>query len=309
MPLLLNSPGLLLLATGALLGLTFPLGKLASQAGVPGPLWAAWISLSVSLVLGLLLWVRREAVSWNRSHRRYFVVTALVSYALPNLLLLAAIPRLGSGLTSLFFTLSPILTVALSGLAGLRQPKRLELAGIAVGLIGAVMVVSGRGEVGHPAAWAWLLAASAIPVSLAAGNVFRTVAWPAGSSPLWLAVGSNAASAAMLLALAAATCDVSDLARLAHQPGLMAAQATASSAMFLLFFRLQQVGGPVTLSQIGTVAAAVGVGVGAGVLGERYALAVWLGVAVIAAGLGLTLAERLRATPQGDAESASPGVT
>lgn len=295
MSMLLNSPGLLLAVTGALLGLNFPIGKLASQAGVPASVWAAWIAVSVSVVLGTTLLLQRERLPRDAPHRRYYAVTALVSYALPNLLVLAAMPRLGSGLTSLFFTLSPIVTVLLSSVAGLRRPQPLELVGIAVGLGGALLVVSGRGEVGRPADWAWLAAAMLIPVSLACGNVFRTVAWPAGSHPLALAVGSNLAAAVMLLALAFLASD--SLASLQAVPGLMALQAAASSAMFLFFFRLQQVGGPVTLSQIGTVAAAVGIGVGAGLMGERYAAVVWTGVLVIVIGLALTLAARLRPEP------------
>jgi drug/metabolite transporter (DMT)-like permease len=81
--------------------------------------------------------------------------------------------------------------------------------------------------------------------------------------------------------------------RMAQLPWAMAAQVLAASLMFLLFFRLQEVGGPVTLSQIGTVAAAVGVGVGS-VMGERYPNIVWLGVAVIATGLACTLWGRMR---------------
>jgi drug/metabolite transporter (DMT)-like permease len=69
----------------------------------------------------------------------------------------------------------------------------------------------------------------------------------------------------------------------------------ASVLTFPLFFRLQAVGGPVLLSQIGTVAAAVGVAVGAGLLGERYPPGVWTGVLLIALGIGLTVrAQRVR---------------
>jgi drug/metabolite transporter (DMT)-like permease len=289
---MLNSPGFLLLVTGALLGLNFPLGKLATTAGVSASVWAAWIALSTALLLAAVLVTQRQRLPASTAHLRYFGVTALVSYALPNLLVLAAIPRLGSGLTALFFTLSPIVTVALAGLAGLKRPGRWELAGIAVGLLGALLVVSGRGEVGKPADWLWLGAALLIPLSLATGNVFRTVAWPPGSTPLALAVGSNLAAALMLGLLVALTGGA--LAPLWAVPGLMAAQALASAGMVGLFFRLQKVGGPVTLSQIGTVAAAVGIGVGAGALGERYPTVVWLGVAVIAAGLACTLYERLQ---------------
>lgn len=294
----LASPGVLLACVGALLGVNFPLGKLAAAAGVPAVWWAAMISVSVTLALGVLLWIRRVPAPIDVHHLRYFGITALVSYALPNLIIFAAIPRLGSGLTALFYTLSPILTVGLSGLAGLRRPGRLELVGIAIGLVGALLVVSGRGEVGRPAAMGWVLLALVIPLSLAIGNVYRSIDWPRDADGLWLAVGSNAAAAVMLLALALATSDMSAAARMLQLPWVVAAQVLAASLMFLLFFRLQQVAGPVTLSQIGTVAAAVGVGIGAGVLGERYPAVVWVGVAVIALGLAFTIWDRRQSAAQ-----------
>ena len=96
-----------------------------------------------------------------------------------------------------------------------------------------------------------------------------------------------------LLALAWAL-DGLDLPALLAVPGLVGLQLLASSLMFLMFFRLQQEGGPTYLSQIGYVAAAVGAGIGVGVLGESYPAAVWAGVAIIAAGIGLTTLTQLR---------------
>jgi drug/metabolite transporter (DMT)-like permease len=62
--------------------------------------------------------------------------------------------------------------------------------------------------------------------------------------------------------------------------------------MFLMFFRLQQIGGPTYLSQIGYVAAAVGLGVGVGYFGEVYPPAVWLGASIVTIGIAVsTLAQ------------------
>ena len=51
-------------------------------------------------------------------------------------------------------------------------------------------------------------------------------------------------------------------------PLVALAQIASASAMFAFFFRLQAVGGPVYLSQIGYVAAAVGLLAGTLFLGE-----------------------------------------
>ena len=264
---LLQSPALLLLAVGTLLGLNFPLGKLAQAAPVPAVLWAALISLGASSLLGAWLLLRRRPVVCDAQHARYFVITALVSYALPNLLVLAAMAHLGSGPTAMMFTLSPLFTALLSRLAGLRAPARLEYAGIAIGFGGALLVALARGEAGRPAAWLWVGVGLLIPLLLALGNVYRSLDWPPRADGTWLAVGSHGVAALLLLALCALTGAWRGLPALAGVPWLAAAQVTAAVLMFPLFFRLQALGGPVLRSQIGTVG--VGGAVGAGLLGER----------------------------------------
>lgn len=294
MPALFNSPAALLIIVGALLGANFPIGKVAAGAGVPGLVWAALLSISATVALGAYMLAARRRMPLDANHLRYFAITALTAYAVPNTLVFAAIPHLGSGLTSIFYALSPIVTLALSVLVGLRKPRTLELAGIAVGFAGAIMVVSGRGEIGKPADLVWLAAGALVPLSLALGNVYRTLDWPEDADPIWLAVGSHAVAGTALTIIGLLVFALDEITRAASVPGAVLMQALASALMLPLFFRLQHVGGPVTLSQIGIVAAAVGVGIGAFVLGERYASIVWAGVSVIAVGVSLTVIARMR---------------
>lgn len=257
-------------------------------------LWATLISAGATLVLGALHAMKRGAVPLASRYLRYFVVIAVISYALPNALVLAAIPHLGSGLTAIFFTLSPMMTVVLSRLAGLRAPSGFEYTGIAIGFLGALLVASARGETGKPAEWMWVVMGFFIPLSLAAGNVYRSLDWPKGADPLWLAVGSNGASAIILIIASLLTGAITQAPLIATIPLIASLQIAAGAGMFLLYFRLQAIGGPVTLSQIGTVAAGVGTLIGWLALGERYPATVWLGVTLIAAGLGLTIWARRR---------------
>src|SRR5690606_24438439 len=100
----------------------------------------------------------------------------------------------------IMFTLSPVITLVLSILLGVRRPNLLGVAGIAVGFVGAVMVAVTRGEAGQPAAFVWVAVALLIPLFLALGNIYRTMDWPGKTGPIELAVGSHLASAIMLLA-------------------------------------------------------------------------------------------------------------
>ncbi|TIU62483.1 MAG: EamA/RhaT family transporter, partial [Mesorhizobium sp.] len=117
---------------------------------------------------------------------------------------------------------------------------------------------------------------------------YRTVDWPEETGPIELAVGSHLASATLLLAGILALLGKSAFVPLSGVPLVVAGQVASASAMFAFFFRLQAVGGPVYLSQIGYVAAAVGLFAGTIFLGEHYQLLTWMGAMIITAGVFIT---------------------
>jgi len=125
-------------------------------------------------------------------------------------------------------------------------------------------------------------------VFLACGNVYRTLDWPKNSDPTELAAGSHLASAIMLFAGILLFTGGFPVETFALAPWAATAQAIASAGMFALFFRLQAVGGPVYLSQIGYVAAALGLISGTLFLGEHYPPLTWIGAVVIAIGVAMT---------------------
>lgn len=288
MNLIWGSAPALLIITGTLLGLTLPFGKLATMAGVPAMVWAFVISFGAGGVLFLAMLARRERMRLTPHRLRYFFVTAAVSYAIPNLLMFSAIPHLGAGYTGIMFTLSPVITLVISILLRVRRPNLLGITGIAIGFAGAVMVTLTRGEAGQPAELFWVLMGLLIPVSLATGNIYRTVDWPEGTGPIELAVGSHLASAAMLFAGIMVLLGLDGFRHLADVPAVTVGQVVSAALMFVFFFRLQAAGGPVYLSQIGYVGAAVGLIAGTLALGEHYRLLTWLGAAIIVVGVFIT---------------------
>lgn len=283
-----NSAFGLLILTGGLLGLTLPFGKIATDGGIPAMTWSLVISLGAGSVLLAVLLVRRRRIQLTAAKLRYFVIAAAISYAIPNLLMFSAMPHLGAGYSGIMFTLSPVVTLVLSLLLRVRSPNALGIAGIVVGFAGALMVAATRGEAGQPADAMWVIMGLCIPLSLAVGNIYRTMAWPEGAGPIELAVGSHLAAAAMLGFGILAAPGAAPVGLLSNFPLLVLAQVASASAMFAFFFRLQVVGGPVYLSQIGYVAAAVGLFAGTVFLGESYQWLTWIGAAVIVAGVVMT---------------------
>ncbi len=288
----LDRPLPLLLITGTAFGCNFPLGKLAREAGVNPALWAIVICLGTGLMTGLVavLIEKKPAVP---GVLRYAAISGFVSNVIPLFLTFAAIPHIGSGLASIMVATSPVMTALLSILLKVKPPSALGLAGIGLGLAGALTIIIARNAGFQPGETHWLLLAVLIPVFLGIGNVYRSMGWPAGAGPMRLASAVNLAAVPPLLVLAWAWSGI-DLAPLAQVPVLVLAQLVASTIMYLTFFRLQAVGGPTYLSQIGYVAAVIGVGVGVTLLGESYPAMVWAGVAVVVAGIILTTLAQIR---------------
>jgi len=283
-----DRPGFLLLGTGLGLGLNFPLGKLAIGAGFAPPIWAALISLGAGLALLAVAWGAETWPTDRGALLRFSFLSGFLSFVMPNLLTFTVIPHIGSGLTGLMFAISPMMTAFLSWAINVRPPNRLGFIGIGLGFVGAVIIVLGKdGGFGLHAS-PWLLLALCIPLFLAAGNLYRTLGWPEGAGPKLLGSLTNLASVPILLAFAVVLYGAPDLSPAAQVPGVVIAQLVASSLMFTLFFRLQQVGGPTYLSQIGYVGAAVGLFAGVAFLGERYPIEVWCGAAIIALGIAIS---------------------
>ena len=187
---------------------------------------------------------------------------------------------------------SPVMTALLSILLKVKPPSPLGLAGIALGLAGAVTIIIARNAGLGGGDAHWLLLAVLIPVFLGIGNVYRSMGWPQGAG-MRLASAVNLAAVPPLLVLAWMWSGI-DLEPLARVPLLVLGQLIASTIMYLTFFRLQAVGGPTYLSQIGYVAAVIGVGAGVTLLGESYPAMVWAGVAVVVAGVALTTLAQFR---------------
>jgi len=291
---ILQRPVFLLLVTGVLIGFNFPLGKLGSMAGISPIVWSLLVSLGASgTQLPLLLLKGRLDIPSGRTIR-YVMITGIISFVIPNLLLFSVIPRVGSGYAGLMFALSPIFTLFFAFLFGLRGSKMMGIVGIIFGLIGASVVTVTRGTVPDAPHMTWILAALLIPVTLACGNVYRTLDWPRDALPDVLAFWSHLVAIIIYLALLLLQTGNASLAGLASVPIVATAQLLVAGAAFAVFFRLQQYGGPVLLSQIGYLAAMVGLVAATMILGEHYSMATWTGAFIIGIGIAITIVSQVR---------------
>ncbi|MDC0737419.1 DMT family transporter [Cognatishimia sp. SS12] len=283
-----GSPGLLLLYTGGLFGLTFPLGKLAAQAGIAPIVWAMVISLGAVIFIAPDLWRRRDFALPRGRVLRYVVISGLLSFALVNVLIFVLIPKLGAGHVGLMFALSPVFTLALSAAFRLKGVTPLGVIGIGFGLLGACIVALGR-DGGLAGFSAWAALGIVLPMVLAVGNIYRTLDWPEGVHPATLAFWSQGAALLALILVQLSLTGSLPVVSLGDVPIVALVQLVAAALIFPAYFRLQHLGGPLLLSQTGYVAAATSLFSVTLFMGERYALQTWAGAALVFVGIALTI--------------------
>ena len=152
-----------------------------------------------------------------------------------------------------------------------------------LGLTGALLLVFAKAD-GRGRELAWLAIALSAPLVIARGNIYRTLNWPAGASPLSLAPGMLIA-ASLLLILFMTLAGI-PIVPAPNDGGLwpLAAEIVVFSATYSLYFTLQKLAGPVYLSQIGSVGAAAGAALAVIILGETAVPALGLAMIVILAG-------------------------
>jgi drug/metabolite transporter (DMT)-like permease len=286
-------PVFLLLAAGFCIGLIFPLGRLATENGVAPLFYAGASAAGASVVLALIAAGSGQRISVDAAIARYAAIAGQLTFAIPFGVLMLVIPHLGSGMPAILQSLAPILTLAIVLGIGMEYPNVQRAAGLAAGLAGAIiiLVVRNQGSLETNATVAWYLAALITPAALALGNVFRTTHWPSGQEPLPLAALTLAAAA---LGLFAALVVGEAFGYRTGMPGALASgwlpiglQSVATGVGYAFFFRLQQVGGPVYLSQISYVNTAVGLAFAVAFFAERFSPWVWAAVVLVFAGVAL----------------------
>jgi drug/metabolite transporter (DMT)-like permease len=286
-------PMILLLGAGIAIGLIFPFGKLAADHGISPLVFAGSSAAGASLVLAALTLFTGQRIVVDRRTVRYAAIAGQITFAIPFGTLFFVIPHIGSAVPSILQSLTPIGTVALVFLIGLERLPPRRLVGLVLGVAGALAIILTRGAVAgeENAGVGWYVLAFATPIALSTGNVFRTRYWPSGHGPLPLATLTMVSAAIGLVAGAAtmmATGLLADpLAGVASGWPLILAQSLSTGFGYAFFFRLQQVGGPVYLSQIGYLNTAVGVAFALAFFGETLSSWTWLAVAMILSAVAL----------------------
>lgn len=241
------------------------------------------ISGAVLLVICIAI---KRPVAADRQHLTFYVVSGVLGIAGPHVLLFFVVKELGAGFASMAYIFPPLFTYAMALIVGLERFHGVRAIGLLLGLLGSLLIIFAAERLRADVELLWFALLYLIPLVMAWGNIYRAMKWPAGLGNLEVTTGVLCASALLLL-IPAALGDTSGLF-LIQPPSLTvwtALQALITGAAYLVFFRLQTVGGPVYLSQAGYVITGVGLLYGFMLFGERFPTVVWLGFGVALGGV------------------------
>jgi drug/metabolite transporter (DMT)-like permease len=269
-----------------MLGVTAVIAKGAALAGWPPLALLAWSNLGAGILQLVLALAKGRRPGLSGPVLRFHLCSGLL-FVLPNALAFAAAQHVGAGIVALCFAFPLILTYGLALLVGLETLQKARLFGVLLGLGGALAIAFGGSQGGTGFAISpWLLAALAAPVIIAVGNLYRSLNWPAGAEALELSPGMLLVGGFSLLsALVALGQPLAPLAWDAVTLALLAGQTAVFTLLYLLYFVLQKIAGPVYLSQIGSVGALVGLTLAALLLGEAITPAILLAGLLVGAGI------------------------
>ncbi len=257
-----------LLLAGSLIGLSVNLAKLASSDGINLMSFLFWSIAGAGVMITTLAMDFRQRPRLNPRTVEYFLISGLVSVALPNVMFFFAAAKVGVGFVALSFAFPPLYTYVLALLGRMEHFQLSRAAGVLLGVAGAVIIARSKAAQADADLIGMGLALSA-PIVIAFGNIYRTLRWPAGAASLALAPGMLFGA---LLFLAGGLILTGQTFEYPFESGfavlLLVVQIAAFSTMYTLYFVLQRLAGPVYMSQVGSVGALAGSAISILILGE-----------------------------------------
>ncbi len=283
-----------LLGVGGLLAVSVLISKLAASGGAQMLWFLAFVLTGAGATLTALAIASGQLADARRLGA--YATGAGLFAAVPSAMGYLSVAHVGAAYISLTFAFPVLLTFLIAVPLGMDRATPLRLLAVAAGLAGGLTLALGKAS-GTQADAGWTLLASAIPLILAMGNIYRTRFWPAGAAPLPLAALTMLAGglAAMPAALTVEGLPSPD-ARTLH---LAATGAAVLGLQYLFQFRLQRLAGPVYMSQIGSVAATLGAALAVLVMGEALPRGFWPAAILIAGGAAAFHLARVREKGRG----------
>ena len=269
----------------AIWGGSFLFMRIAVPQFGPLPLMAVRCGVGAAVLLPLL--AMSGGLGPLRERPRALLVVGLLNSALPFALFGVATLSITAGFAALLNATVPMFAALVAYLWLGEAPGRRRLAGLAVGFVGVLVLVSGRGSIAPGGSLVAVFAALAASLSYGVAAA-QTRRYLTGVPSLALATGSQVGATALLALPAALTWPT-----VGPDAGAWAAAlalgAVCTGLAYILYFRLLTRAGATTATAVTFLVPVFGILWGALFLDEHPTATMLAGGAIILAGTALTV--------------------
>ena len=278
----------MLLGMGLGWGLTQPLGKIAASSGHKPFGLIFWQLMVCTLVLGGLTFFRGKRLAATPAALRFYVVVAVLGTLVPNATFYISVTRLPSGIMSILISLVPLLAFPIALVLGMDQFSPRRLGGLALGLVGVLLIALPSASLPDPAMAAFLPLAMVGPLFYALESTYVARVGTAGMDAVQAMFGASLVGLILCVPVMLA---FGHWFAMPVPPGRVEWALIGSSALHALLYTafvwLAARAGAVFAAQSSYIVTASGVIWAMVLLGERFSPWVWAAAAVMLAGLSL----------------------
>lgn len=279
---------ILLVLLGIIWGTGYVIARYATTHGVPPLGYSFWQSLGPALLVSLISWSRKAAVSFNRQHVIYFIICGAVGIMIPNTIMYFAAPHLPSGILAVIVNTTPVNIYILALFLKEERFQYGRFLGVLCAVFGIMLIATPGLSLpsAHMAPWVLLVLLS--PFCFALCAIYINHYRPANSSSLALSAGMLAASSILLMPLVWIRQDFYSFHwPLSHADLAVLLEIGLSSLGYVILFELLRIAGAVYYGLVGSVVVLTGLFWGWLVFGEQ--LNIYSTSAVIFILLGISL--------------------
>lgn len=273
---------------GAGWGLTTPLSKIAVSEGYrPFGIIFWQLVLGVAL-LGPVVWARGQRLAWGRPHLRLYGAIALIGTVFPNGASYAAAMHLPAGIIAILLSTVPMFAFVIALALGDERLVPTRLAGLALGLVGVLLIAGPEASLPERAMLAFVPLALVAPFFYGLeGNVVARWRVP-GLDAIRLLLGASLVGLPVALALALVSGQwISPLPPWGAPDMAIVAGSSIHAAVYSAYVWLVSRAGAVFAAQVAYLVTGFGVVWSMAILGEGYSGWVWAALAAMVGGLAL----------------------
>ncbi|MEQ8344121.1 MAG: DMT family transporter [Sneathiellaceae bacterium] len=195
----------LILLAGLNFSLLFPVNVLAFQAGIPATAYVFWYALGAGIIVLAIALARGQVPKLSWPHLKSNLISGLLGFAFPFALLAFVSGKLPTGIAVLLIVLTPAFTYLVSLAARASRFHPMPTIGLALAVVGVLVMVVPAGALPTPDMAGWFLIALLVPFCFAVLNVYVQLYRPPAAPDFALASGLLFAGVAGLIVLVVAT--------------------------------------------------------------------------------------------------------